>query len=208
MIEGKRLGYIRVSTVDQNPDRQLIDIQLDKKFIEYASAKSIERPQLKLLLEFIREKDIVFVHSMDRLARNLMDLRGLVKTIIDKGAEIRFIKENISFNGQESSMSTLMLSLMGAFAEFELAFLRERQAEGIRIAKAKGLYKGTVKKLTKAKQEELKQYLKTRKSKTEIAFIFGISRETLYRYIRDLGLSGDYINAGDEDRWIRARKEA
>ncbi len=186
MSTGKRIGYVRVSTSDQNPDRQLEGIQLDKKFIDYASAKSTNRPQLKTMLDFVREDDIILVHSMDRLARNLKDLRDLVDSLVKQKIQVHFIKENLQFNGQDSAMSTLLLSLMGAFAEFEYAFIKERQKEGIAVAKKQGKFKGSKKKLNSEKIELLKEELKTRKSKSQIAQELGISRFTLYRYLEKI----------------------
>lgn len=185
-MSGKRIGYIRVSTTDQNPDRQLEGIQLDKKFIDYASAKSTNRPQLHAMLDFVREDDIIFVHSMDRLARNVKDLKSLVDGLLEKKIQIHFLKENLQFKGENSALATLMLHMMGAFAEFEYAFIRERQREGIEIAKKKGKFRGTTKKLNAEKIETLKRELLTRKSKSQIAADLGISRFTLYRYIDKL----------------------
>lgn len=185
-MTGKRIGYIRVSTVDQNPDRQLESIIVDKKFIDYASAKSTNRPQLKSMLEFVREDDVIFVHSMDRLARNLKDLKELVESLVSKKIQVHFLKENLQFSGENSATSNLVLHLMGAFAEFEYAFIRERQREGIEIAKKKGRFRGTKKKLDSEKIELLKKELLTRKSKTQIALDLHISRFTLYRYIHKI----------------------
>ena len=185
-MTGKRIGYIRVSTTDQNPDRQLESVQVDKKFIDYASAKSTNRPQLKAMLEFVREDDIIIVHSMDRLARNLKDLKTLVDDLLEKKIQVHFLKENLQFAGENSPMANLMLHMMGAFAEFEYAFIRERQREGIEVAKKKGKFKGTTKKLNAEKIEILKSDLQTRKSKSQIAQDLGISRFTLYRYIDKL----------------------
>jgi len=183
-VTGKRIGYIRVSTTDQNPDRQLENVQLDKRFIEYASAKSTNRPQLKAMLEFVREDDTVVVHSMDRLARNLHDLKHLVDSLVSKKIQVHFVKENLIFSGENSATSNLVLHLMGAFAEFEYAFIHERQREGIEIAKKRGRFKGRKKKLDEVKVEDLRiRLLCTRESKTKIAKDLGISRFTLYRYI-------------------------
>ena len=115
-MTGKRIGYIRVSTLEQNPERQLENIPLDKKFIEYATARSTDRPQLKAMLDFIREDDIVMVHSMDRLARNLIDLRSLVDKMVSNKIQVCFIKENLTFGEKENPISMLLLSIMGAFA--------------------------------------------------------------------------------------------
>lgn len=185
-MNGKRIGYIRVSTTDQNPDRQLENIPLDKKFIDYASAKSTNRPQLMSMLEFAREDDIIIVHSMDRLARNLKDLKDLVDGLVNRKIQVHFLKENLQFSGENSATSNLVLHLMGAFAEFEYAFIRERQREGIEVAKKKGKFRGTTKKLNAEKIETLKSELLTRKSKSQIALDLGISRFTLYRYIDKL----------------------
>lgn len=188
-MTGKRIGYIRVSTTDQNPDRQLEGIIIDKKFIDFASAKSTDRPQLQLMLEFAREDDIIIVHSMDRLARNLKDLRETVDTLVSKGIQVQFIKENLVFSGRDSPMSILLLSLMGAFAEFEYSFIKERQREGIAVAKRQGRNIGAKKKLNKEKIEILKAEIVTNKSKTKIAEDLGISRFTLYQYLKELGIN-------------------
>lgn len=185
MNKGKRIGYIRVSTIDQNPERQLEGIDVDKKFIDYASGSTVNRPQLELMLEYAREDDIIIVHSMDRLARNVKDLRKTIDDVVDKGIKIQFMKENLTFTGKDSPMANLMLMLIGSIAEFELSLIRERQLEGIAIAKKQGKYKGCKKKfkLNDEKVEFLKEQLKTRKSKSQIAFELGISRFTLYRYL-------------------------
>lgn len=188
-MTGKRIGYIRVSTSDQNPDRQLENILLDKKFIDYASAKSTDRPQLKLMLEFVREDDIVIVHSMDRLARNLRDLRFLVDNLVSRHIKVHFVKENLTFDGNDSSMSNLLLSIMGAFAEFEHDFIKERQREGVAVAKALGKFKGGKKKLSQEKIEILKRDMLTRKSRSQIAEELGVSRFTLYKYMKKINLS-------------------
>lgn len=184
-MSGKTIGYIRVSTTDQNPDRQLEGINLDKRFIEYASGKTRDRPQLAAMLEYVRDDDTLIVHSMDRLARNLSDLRNIVSELVKKNIEVKFIKENLNFTSKDNAMSNLLLNLMGSFAEFEYSFIRERQLEGIRIAKLKGRFKGGVHKLKTNDIERLRETMKTRKSKTLIADEFGISRNTLYKYLKN-----------------------
>ena len=105
-----KVGYIRVSTIHQNTERQLDGIALEKKFIDYASGKNTERPKLQECLSFVREGDTLIVHSMDRLARNLIDLRKIVEELNSKGVAVQFIKENVTFNGQDDSpMSKLLL---------------------------------------------------------------------------------------------------
>lgn len=181
--KGKLIGYIRVSSVDQNPERQLDGIQTDKVFIDKVSGKTIKRPQLEKLLEYVRDGDEVVVHSMDRLARNLDDLRQLVRSLTQRDVSIRFIKENLTFKGDDAPMSTLLLSIMGAFAEFERALIRERQLEGIALAKQKGKYKGRKRALNDEQIVALKAKVATGESKTNVAKAFSISRETLYQYL-------------------------
>jgi DNA invertase Pin-like site-specific DNA recombinase len=182
---GQRLGYIRVSTLDQHVDRQLEGIEVDKTFIDKASGKDTKRPQLVLLLSFARAGDTVVVHSMDRLARNLDDLRRMVHTLTGRGVRIEFVKEHLSFTGDDSPMASLLLSVMGAFAEFERALIHERQREGIALAQQRGAYKGRKKSLSQAVVAELRQRLTTGMSKAQVARELGISRQTLYQYLRE-----------------------
>lgn len=139
----KQIGYIRVSTVEQNTARQLEGIQLDKVFEDKCSAKDTKRPQLKALLEFVREGDVLHVHDISRLARNLEDLLSLVRTLTGKGVAVKFMKENLHFTGDANNpMQVLMLNLLGAVYQFERSLLLERQREGIKLAKEAGKYKG------------------------------------------------------------------
>ena len=184
MAKGQRVGYIRVSAYDQNPERQLEGIQLDKTYTDKASGKDTQRPRLEALMGFVREGDTVIVHSMDRLARNLDDLRAIVQRLTQKKVQVQFVKENLTFTGEDSPMATLMLSVMGAFAEFERALLKERQREGIAIAKQKGIYKGRKKTLSPEQAQILRQRAQAGEKKSTPAKEFGISRETLYQYLR------------------------
>ncbi|SAS13025.1 TnpR resolvase [Klebsiella pneumoniae] len=176
--------YVRVSSFDQNPERQLEQIQVDKVFTDKASGKDTRRPELERLLAFVREGDTVVVHSMDRLARNLDDLRRLVQGLTQRGVRIEFLKEHLTFTGEDSPMANLMLSVMGAFAEFERALIRERQREGIALAKQRGAYRGRKKSLSSERIAELRQRVEAGEQKTKLAREFGISRETLYQYLR------------------------
>ena len=181
---GQRIGYIRVSTLDQTEARQLDGMELAKIFTDKASGKDTKRPQLELLMSFVRTGDTVVVHSMDRLARNLDDLRRIVQTLTGKGVRIEFVKEHLSFTGEDSPMANLMLSVMGAFAEFERALIHERQREGIALAKQRGAYKGRKKSLAEDAVTKLRERLATGISKAQAAREFGISRQTLYQYLR------------------------
>jgi len=129
--KGLHIGYLRVSALDQSELRQLEGLELDKTFTDKASGKDTKRPNLELLLSFIREGHTLVCHSMDRLARNLDDLRKLVLDLTKRGVHVRFVKENLTFTGEDSPMANLLLSVMGAFAQFERELIRERQREGI-----------------------------------------------------------------------------
>ena len=184
-MHGQRIGYVRVSSFDQNPERQLEQVTVDRLFTDKASGKDIQRPELERLLAFVREGDTVVVHSMDRLARNLDDLRRLVQGLTQRGVRIEFVKESLTFTGEDSPMANLMLSVMGAFAEFERALIRERQREGIALAKQRGAYRWRKKSLNSEKIEELKRRIAAGEQKAKLAREFGISRETLYQYLRE-----------------------
>ena len=181
---GQRIGYIRVSTVDQNIERQLDGVEVAKVFTDRASGKDSKRPQLEEMIAFVREGDTVIVHSMDRLARNLDDLRRLVQEFTERGVCVQFMKENMTFTGEDSPMATLMLSVMGAFAEFERRLIRERQREGIELAKKRGVYRGRKRALSPTQVIEVKDRAAKGEKKASLAREYNISRETLYQYLR------------------------
>src|SRR3954452_15421661 len=183
-MAGQRIGYIRVSSLDQQTERQLDGIALDQTFIDKASGKDTKRPQLELLLRFARRGDTVVVHSMDRLARNLDDLRRIVHTLTGKGVRIEFVKEQLTFTGEDSPMASLLLSVMGGIAEFERALIHERQREGIALAKQRGAYKGRKKALSATAATELRARIAAGISNAKVAREFGISRQTLYQYLQ------------------------
>lgn len=188
-IKGQVVGYIRVSTIDQKTARQedqLAGLNLDTLFTDHASGKSVDRPQLQAALKHLRNGDRFIVHSMDRLARNLDDLRGIVGDLTARGVAVQFIKESMTFTGEDSPMSKLMLSVMGAFAEFERSLIKERQREGIAIAKASGVYTGRKRSLSDAKMTELvaKDKANNHRNRAALAREYGITRETLYQYLR------------------------
>lgn len=191
-MTGKKVGYVRVSTKDQSIERQLNNLDLDIVFTDYASGKDTHRPKLQEMLNYIRDEDIVYVHSMDRLARNLDDLRRIIKIITGKKAQIKFAKEGLEFTSSQSPMSNLMLSLMGAFAEFEHSLIKERQLEGIAKAKARGVYKRK-NSLNDEQIALLKRFVESETStikfnKTALAKEFGVSNMTIYNYINNLKL--------------------
>ena len=107
-MSGQRVGYLRVSSVDQNAARQLEDSPLDRTFTDKASGRDAKRPELDALRAYVRHGDTVVVHSMDRLARNLDDLRRLVKEFTGRGVHVEFVKEQLVFSGEDSPMATLL----------------------------------------------------------------------------------------------------
>jgi len=172
-----------VSSVGQNTERQLDGVALQRTFEEKASAKDTDRPVLQECLAYVREGDTLHIHSMDRLARNLDDLRRMVRELTGNGVAVKFHKEGLTFTGDDSPMANLLLSMLGAVAEFERALIRERQREGIAIAKEKGVYHGRKQMLTAERIDELRRRAACGEKKTALARDFGISRETVYKYL-------------------------
>lgn len=184
-----RIGYVRVSTAEQNTDRQLDGEDLTVTFMDKASGKNADRPQLQALLAGNwPQGSVVVVHSMDRLARSLSDLLRIVEQLTSRGIHVQFVKEGKIFRGGDSTdpMDMLMLSMLGAVAEYERTLIRERQKEGIAKARQRGVYKGSRPKIT---DPQLISQISTEfhalgVNKTRLAAQYGISRETLYRYAK------------------------
>lgn len=137
-----QVGYKRVSSADQSTARQLDGVALDEVFEDQLSGANTERPALQQMLRYVRKGDTIHVHSIDRLARSLKDLLDLVEDLKCRGVQLQFHKEGLIFTGEKNHTQDLMLSMMGAVAQFERSMIRERQAEGIAKAKATGVYKG------------------------------------------------------------------
>lgn len=184
-MSGKVIGYKRVSTVLQNTERQLDGIHVDKVFEDKLSGKDTNRPQLQSMLDFVREGDTVVCHSLDRLGRNIDDLRSLVNGMVAKGVTVKFLKENLTFSAESSNLfAELMLNMLAAFAQFERSLSKERQKEGVQIAKAKGMYRGRKQEMTEQRIAELRQRVEAGEAKAAVAKDMGISRDTLYRYLQ------------------------
>ena len=188
--KGMNVGYIRVSSTGQNTDRQMDafdnSLDLDKVFTDKVSGATKDRPELKACTEYLREGDTLYIYSMDRLARNLIDLQCIVKDLTGRGVCIRFMKEQLTFeqNGN-NPMNTLLLQVMGAFAEFERNLIKERQMEGIASAKAKGVKFGRKAKVTPEQIAEIKGRLMSDPfiKKADLMKEYDISRATFYRLL-------------------------
>nr|WP_300150614.1 recombinase family protein [Propionicimonas sp.] len=190
---GQTVGYVRVSSTEQNLARQLDLIgPVDRLFQDKVSGGSrANRIGLAECLAYIRAGDTIRVASMDRLARSLIDLQQLVDEILAEGATIHFVKEGQTYSGaRDDSMSRLMLQILGAFAEFERNLIRERQAEGIRIAKAAGKYRGRAKLLNPEQLNLARELVDQGVPKTRVAGRLGVHRSTLYRALAQQASAG------------------
>lgn len=182
----QKIGYIRVSTADQNTGRQLAEIKntLDKVFEEKVSGKDMNRPKLQECINYIRPGagDEVHVHSIDRLARDQKDLEAIIKKITKEGASIHFYKEKLTFTPEKDDpMQRLMLRMMGAFAQFEREIIRERQREGIAEAQAKGKPFGRPSALTDEQKAAVIADRANGMTPTELAKKYEVSRALIYR---------------------------
>ena len=180
-MSGQQVGYIRVSSIDQNTIRQLDGLSLDKTFIEKMSGKDTQRPVLQECLAYIRSGDTLHVHSIDRLARNAKDLLNLVEQMIAKGISLKIHKNNLIFTpDSKDHMAKLQLTMLAAFAEFERELIKERQREGIAIAKAAGKYSGR-RKVTDQLISEARIRTDRCEPLSKVARDLNVSRETLYK---------------------------
>lgn len=181
---GQLVSYVRVSSEDQNTARQveaLAPFQIDKTFTEKVSARTTDRPQLIAAMSYCREGDVLICASMDRLSRSLTDLLSLVKQLTGRGVKVQFVKENLTFTGNDDSMSQLLLSIMGSLSEWENSVRRERQIAGIALGKERGVYKGRTAALTPAQIIEVRALGESGIPKAQIAEKFNVSRPTIYK---------------------------
>jgi len=174
------IGYIRVSTDDQNTARQLDGVALDRTFEDKLSGRDTKRPALQEALAYVREGDTLHVHSIDRLARNLQDLLVVLTDLTSRGVAVKFHKEALTFTGEADPFQALQLQIIGAVAEFERALIRERQREGIALAKKAGKHLGRPGKLSREQVKELLARVERGEEKKALAEEYGVSRQTVY----------------------------
>lgn len=182
---GQIVGYARVSSPEQNLDRQtgrLTDAGAQKLFTDTVSGSTRDRPGLDAALEYLRADDTLLVTSMDRLARSLVDLHTLVDELSTKGITVTFLQEGQSYSANPSPTGKLLLGMLGAVAEFERSIIRERQAEGIARAKARGVYKGR-KPVPDEKIEKARKLISQGVPKARVARNLEISRSSLYKHL-------------------------
>lgn len=182
-MSNQRVGYIRVSSSDQNPERQLHGLDLHRTFTDMVSGSSSNRPQLIACIEYVREGDTLYVDSIDRLARNLLDLQKIIDQIVNKGVIVSFIKEKLSFSGKHDAMANLTLHIMGAFAEFERNMIRSRQKEGIDLAKKAGIRLGRPPLLNGKHKKQAKELQQQGMSIRKIAMTMDVSRGSIYKLL-------------------------
>lgn len=191
MTKGQKIGYIRVSTIEQNTESQkslLQNFKLDKVFEEKVSGKNTQRPQLQAMLEYVREGDTVYVKDLSRLARNTKDLLDIVEYLNNKGVGLFSIKESIDTS---SNFGKLMITFLGAIYEFERANLLERQKDGIAIAKREGKYKGRKQIKKPANFSEIYEKWKNRKiSSLNAIRELNISEYAFYKFVREENANG------------------
>lgn len=185
-ITGQKVGYARVSSPDQNLDRQIDQLRqagVTQLYTEKISGSSRDRPKLDEMLRYLRSGDQLVVTSMDRLARSLVDLHTIVDELVEKGVSVRFLKEAQTYSNSSSPLAKLLLGLLGSVAEFERAIIRERQAEGIAKAKQRGVYKGRKRVLTPNQLAQAQEWIVAGVPKAEVARRLSIGRTTLYSYL-------------------------
>ncbi len=179
-------NYLRVSTILQNTERQLLDVPCDRTYEDKLSGKDTNRPQFQLMMSNLRKGDVVNIHSLDRVGRNTKDILNLVEQIKEIGATIKFHKENLTFNGTISDLySDLLLTILSGFAQFERNIILERQREGIAIAKQNGKYQGGKEKFEPSDKEKIKKLIEEGVSVSQISRTMKCSRPTIYKVINE-----------------------
>ncbi|WP_394280702.1 recombinase family protein [Corynebacterium sp.] len=187
-MSGQKVGYARVSSKDQNLERQIDQLRRDgvmQIYTEQVSGSSRDRPRLEETLRYLRAGDQLVVTSMDRLARSLIDLHSIVDELTGRNVSVKFLREGQTYSKNSSPISKLMLGLLGSVAEFERSIIKERQAEGIAKAKERGVYKGRKKALNSDQIEQAKEWIAAGVPKAAVARRLSIGRTTLYNYLSE-----------------------
>jgi len=186
----KRIAYIRVSSEGQNTsrqDQQIEELHVDKVFTEKVSGKNIQdRPQFQMMLEYARDEDKIFCADLSRWGRSMIDIRNSITFLTSKGVTVTFLKENLTFSGNDDPMSNLLLGILSSLSEWERAVIKSRQMEGVKIAQEKGIYKercGRKPKLTDEQIEEVKRRVEAGEKRTDVALAYGVSRQTVYNLV-------------------------
>lgn len=189
MAPGQNVGYIRVSTDDQSTARQLAGVELDRVFEDKLSGKDTARPGLQDCLAYLREGDTLHVHSLDRLGRSLVDLERIVVELIDRGVLVKLHHPGLTFSSASDPMSTAYRQMLAVFAEMERGVARERQREGIAVAKKAGKHLGRARSLSPDQVAEIRARVAAGEQKQDLAREFGVGRSTLYRALATRGSS-------------------
>ena len=182
-----RVGYVRVSSVEQNEERQIVALKqkadVEKFFVDKVSSKSSNRPKFDEMMNFLREGDELIVSEFSRLARSTTDLLNIVDSLTKKDVKVLSLKEQLDTS---TPQGRFMLTIFGAIAEFERELILQRQREGIQIAKAAGKYKGRNSKKRPKDFDFYKQgYYARQYTVTEIAKHYKVSRPTVYKWLRE-----------------------
>ncbi|MEI6778804.1 MAG: recombinase family protein [Chloroflexales bacterium] len=183
-MKEQRIGYIRIGRLDQHPEQQLAQVSVDRVFTDRRSCKDVPWPARDQALAFVRAGDTLVVQRMDRLARNLEELRRLVQHLTQCGVRITFVDKGLTFTGEDSPLMARMHALMDALVACERALRTERQREGIALARQRGVYRGRKQTLSPAQAAELRRRVEIGEPKAALAEEFGISRDTLYQYLK------------------------
>jgi DNA invertase Pin-like site-specific DNA recombinase len=186
----KRIAYIRVSSEGQNTsrqDQQIEELKVDKVFMEKVSGKNIQdRPQFQMMLEYAREDDIIYCADLSRWGRSLMDIKSTITDLTKRGVTVIFLKENLTFSGNDDPMSNLLLGILSSLSEWERAVIKSRQMEGVKIAQEKGIYKercGRKPKLSEEQMNEVRRRVEAGEKRSDVAVAFGVSRQTVYNLV-------------------------
>ena len=189
-MAGKKIAYIRVSSEGQNTsrqDQQIEELCVDKVFTEKVSGKNIQdRPQFQTMLDYAREDDEIFCGDLTRWGRSLIDIKTTITELTKRGVTVTFLKENLTFSGNDDPMSNLLLGILSSLAEWERAIIKARQMEGVKIAQEKGIYKERCGRKPKLSEEQIKEVTKRVESgekRSDVALAFGVSRQTVYNLV-------------------------